>query len=381
MSNIFKRNLALVAGFVLFNASSSNLAAEAKKSQKQADPNALEIALKLPQKTAALELDIQNADFLLKHEDREDIEIRVNNRQNWEVNDSGTVKQIKVARCPFGVYTTQNGGTYMGMGTVETPEGKASSIKITPSGIAINGRQLPVEKKVSKKDQVGLEMNCQGIFVNGHKVKTNNSPKGFDNQLDNIQVLVPNSYKGSLKLIWGGAINARLDGWSGDKLSVIATGSAAVSINNLKAPYELNTNKKGKINIDDLDAEQGIMEASNEGKIEIGHSKCPELDIKASDNAEITIGTGTSYNCNATAKGLSRVNLGTASDNDKFAFDASSVNLKSAGEAYINMYNSKIQDCKVCTADKGKIRTHGVIAHMEEEAGSCGNLTVEMKDN
>lgn len=379
MTKKSKQNLALAATLLIFCTLSGSHPAQAKKPQKKADPDALEVALKLPLDTGSLSLDIQNADFLLRHEDRADIEIRVNNRQNWQVDDNGVVKQSKVARCPCGVYTTQNGSTYVGMGTVDLPDGKKGSISMTPSGIIVNGRKLPTEKKVTKKDSHGLEMNTQGIFVDGRRVITNSNLKGYDNQLDNIQVVVPNDFKGSLNLIWNGSINARMDGWSGEKLTVIANGYSAISINDIKAPYELTTNKSGKINVNNLEAEKGSIEASNEGKIEIQNSNCTELGIKANDNAEITIAEGKSTNCTTTAKGAAKVNLGTNSDDTKFAFDASNLDLNSAGEAYIKLYNSSVRDCKITTSDKGKIRAHGAIAHLEEAEGSCGNLTVEMK--
>jgi hypothetical protein len=379
MTKKSKQNLALAATLLIYCTLSGSHPAEAKKPQTKADPNALEVALKLPLDTGSLSLDIQNADFLLRHEDRADIEIRVNNRQNWQVDDNGVVKQSKVARCPCGIYTTQNGGTYVGMGTVELPDGKKGSISMTTAGITVNGRKLPTEKKVTKKDAHGLEMNTEGIFVNGRRVITNSNPKGFDNQLDNIQVVVPNNFKGSLNLNWNGSIRANMDSWSGEKLTVIANGSSALSINDIKSPYELVTNKTGKINVDNIKAEKGSIEASNEGKIEIQNSKCTEFDIRANDNAEITIAEGQSTNCTTTAKGTAKVNLGTNSDDTKFAFDAANVDLKSAGESYINLYNSSVRDCKVATSDKGKIRAHGAIAHLEEKEGSCGNVTVEMK--
>lgn len=379
MTKKFRQNLALAVTLLIFCTLSGSHPAQAKKPQKKADPNALEVALKLPLNTGSLSLDIQNADFLLRHEDRADIEIRVNNRQNWQVDDNGVVKQSKVARCPCGIYITQNGSTYVGMGTVDLPDGKKSSISMTPSGVTVNGRKLPTEKKVTRKDSHGLEMNTQGIFVNGRRVLTNSNQKGFDNQLDNIQVVVPNDFKGSLNLTWNGNINARMDGWSGEKLTVIANGFSALSINDIKAPYELTTNKSGKINVNNLEAEKGYIEASNEGRIEIQNSNCTQLDIRANDNAEITIAQGKSTNCTTKANGTAKVNLGTNFDDTKFAFNAANVDLNSAGEAYINLYNSSVRDCKVATSDKGKIRAHGAIAHLEEKEGSRGNITVEMK--
>lgn len=269
MTKKINQNLALAATLLIFCTLSGSHPAEAKKPQKKADSNALEVALKLPLDTGSLALDIQNADFMLRHEDRTDIEIRVNNRQNWQVDDSGVVKQSKIARCPCGVYTTQNGGTYIGMGTVDLPDGKKGSISMTTDGITVNGRKLPTERKVTKKDSHGLEMTTGGIFVNGRRVITNSNPKGFDNQLDNILVVVPNNYKGSLNLTWSGAINARMDGWSGEKLTVLANGNSAISINDINAPYELTTIKTGKINVTNMTSEKGFIQASNEGKIEI----------------------------------------------------------------------------------------------------------------
>ncbi len=379
MTKKLKQNLALAATLLIFCTLSGSHPAEAKKPQKKADSNALEVALKLPLDTGALSLDIQNADFLLRHEDRADIEIRVNNRQNWQVDDNGVVKQSKVAQCPCGIYITQNGSTYVGMGTAALPDGKKSSISMTTTGITVNGRKLPTEKKVTRKDAHGLEMNTEGIFVDGRRVITNLKQKGFDNQLDNIQVVVPNNFKGSLNLTWNGTINARMDGWSGEKLTVVANGNSALSINDIRSPYELITNKTGKINVNNMDSEKGSVEASNEGRIEIQNSNCTQFDIRANDNAEITITQGKSTNCTTTAKGTAKVNLGTNSDDTKFAFNASNVELKSAGDAYINMSNSSVSDCKVTTSDKGKIRAHGVIAHLEEKEGSCGNVVVEMK--
>jgi hypothetical protein len=98
-------------------------------------------ALKLPKIAAGINLDLQHVDFVLVHEKRDDIELRVNYPKHWTVDDNGTIKQSEVARCYPGYYCTQNGHTMIGMGTVSATESKGTSIQMTSHGFMINGKK------------------------------------------------------------------------------------------------------------------------------------------------------------------------------------------------------------------------------------------------
>lgn len=378
-------SLLLIAGVlsgVGFVSAAGNAAycKESKKKAPAVDPFAplpMVSALKLPKTASGLTLDLQHVDFVLVHEKRDDIELRVNYPKHWAVDDSGSIKQTEVARCYPGYYCTQNGHTMIGMGTVSASESKGTSIQMTSHGFMINGKRMPVERKISRPGQVGMEMNTEGIFIDGHRLRTGSTEKDGARELDCVQLAVPEDYQGTLAIDWQGVLGGRVDNWSGGALTVNATGSGELNIGELSSKCSLSADNKGKLAIGKLVAKSGTdstATARSEATIKIGELAGTALKVQSQDKSEIALGKGELSSLEAQSSGESKISAGETSG--ELNLHIADVKLKLADKSHLDTYESRIDHLSYFAAGEATARIHGDVAETTEPSGSTGGLTL-----
>lgn len=378
-------SLLLIAGVlsgVGFVSASGNFAycKESRKKAPAVDPFAplpMVSALKLPKTASGLTLDLQHVDFVLVHEKRDDIELRVNYPKHWAVDDSGSIKQTEVARCYPGYYCTQNGHTMIGMGTVSASESKGTSIQMTSHGFVINGKKMPVEKKISRPGQVGMEMNTEGIFIDGHRLRTGSTEKDGARELDCVQLAVPEDYQGTLAINWQGVLGGKLDNWSGGALTVNATGSGELNIGELSSNCSLSADNRGKLAIGKLVAKTGndsSATAKSEATIKIGELAGTALKVESKDKSEITLGKGELASLEAQSSGESKISAGETSG--ELNLHIADVKIKLADKSHLDTYESRIDHLSYFAAGSATARIHGDVAETTEPSGSSGGLTL-----
>ncbi len=348
------------------------LTAEAKTKPSSFDLKPMQTAIKLPA-TSPLNLDINNADFMLTHEARNDIEIRVNYPRHWQVDDRGQITQTKVAKCYRGVYRTQNRHTLVGQGTVD--DGAGGSINMVTSGIYIDGKKLPVEKKAVRKGVKGLEMNGEGIFVDGHRVQNGSGRKGSDNEVDCVQIVVPENYTGAVSLNWRGTLPAHVDNWSSGALSIASSGSGELEVGDVSGVCNITATENGRIRLDKLSTSSKPcaikLDGSSKVTIKDVHGN---VDLAASGDSQMETGSGNLDNFNVVLNNRAKFSGGNTSVPLGLAIKNMSVQLGEQSRA--DTVESNIENLKYQSTAGGTARFYGVVGALEEASGSHGGLSI-----
>lgn len=344
-------------------------AAERKPKASSQGLSELKTALKLPSSCKQLSLDVLTADVLIKNEKRDSIEIKVNYPKHWTVDDSGTVKQTEYAKCTPGIYRTQNGNNYMGMGTVPGD----CKINISVDGITINGRSVRLERKVSKPGQSGVEMNQEGIFVNGRKAAPMTPLPGNDSELDVIQILVPEDNRASLNLQTHSSFATKVDGWVGTELRVNATGRGTVDLKNVTAPCVLSASNGAHIKVEKLECSSLVAEAAVQGDIEVNTLNCANASVRVSEAGSVHLCEGKVDVCEAQVRSQAQFTLGESRGND-LCIKSSTVNLDVSGTTKTFLMNTEITFLSIRRSDAAKVHIAGTIARIEESNGAEGSL-------
>ncbi len=337
------------------------------------DPLPLKAAITLPLSTEALSLDILNCDFRLTHEQRDDIEVRVNYPKHWSVNDKGVVKQLNVARCPTGIYHTQNGHNLIGSGTIPAK----CSINITGDGVFLNGKKLPVERKATKPGAIGTEFTSEGIFINGHRLIAGNTDAGSDSELDVLQVVVPSNYQGSLTVRSKGSLPASIDFWSAATIKVLAAGkgeltidsinstSSASSNNSSNCQCELSCENSGKIVVNNLNSNDLKAKATAQSSINIKNANCSTAALYVANDGVASVGSGSIEKCETTASDKSSVSL---------KMKARSVTINADGASKISIADGAVNYLKITRSQDAKVNVASEIGCLEEFSGDHAGL-------
>lgn len=341
---------------------------------KQSDgPLPLKAAITLPLSTEALSLDILNCDFRLTHEQRDNIEVRVNYPKHWSVDDKGAVKQLNVARCPTGVYHTQNGHNLIGSGTIPAK----CSINITGDGVFLNGKKLPFERKATKPGAIGTEFTSEGIFINGHRLLAGHSDPGSDRELDVLQVAVPTNYQGSLTVQSKGSLPASIDSWSAASIILVAAGAGELTIdsinpinsidssNSRNCQCELSCENSGKIVVNNLTSTDLKAKATAQSSINIKNANCSTATLYVANDGVASVGSGSIEKCETTASGKSSVNL---------KMKARSVTINATGNSNISIADGAVNYLKITRSQGAKVNVASEIGCLEEFSGDHAGL-------
>ncbi len=343
-----------------------------RKSKSKSSDGLMDLtnAINLPSSTSQLTIEVLTADLLIKHEKRHNVEIKANYPKHWAVDDSGTVKQTQVAQCIPGIYHTQNGNNYMGMGTVPGE----TKINITTEGITINGKLLRVEKRVSKPGQSGVEINQEGIFVNGRKAVPAAVAKGYDKEVDVIQVLVPDDFAGGLDLRSHSFFATKVDSWTGGELKVDANGKGTINVTNIKSNCKLMASNGGHVVVDVAETQSLLAEATEQGSVELKKLSCANAKVSIGDSGSVHLCEGKVDTLEVALKDKSQFTLGEPRGNS-LCMKSPTVKLTISGTSKTYLMNSEIDFLSVRTSDQAKVNVSASVGRLEETNASEGGIT------
>ena len=140
-----------------------------------------------------LSMHVISADVVLRHEDRDDIEIKSNYSENWSISPQGSIRQLKATTCPAGVFTNANGRFVM----------RGKSIKINGNTATIDGKQYetkPIDDEDPSSRQKGAMIGPKGILVNGRRVVEGPVDPNNPDRPEVLQILVPKTFTGVLEI-------------------------------------------------------------------------------------------------------------------------------------------------------------------------------------
>lgn len=169
---------------------------------------------------ASLEIDVKGALVTIRHEEREDIEVRVNNPDNWKLN-GGFLHQSKVQQPLGGGTQTMSGGSISIGGSIQGSVVSGRSISI---GGSIKGNVISCNRGRTVVNACGSEESMTSIEVRGGSttqpmsVPSNSGP-------DRLEVVVPNTFRGNLSLNYEGGSTVDLDKWQGGEVAITASGA------------------------------------------------------------------------------------------------------------------------------------------------------------
>jgi len=367
-------------GFSLMLALTCTVTAQAKQKLSPFDLKPMQTAIKLPA-GSPLNLDINNADFMLTHEARNDIEIRVNYPRHWQVDDRGQIVQTVVAKCYRGVYRTQNHHTLVGQGTVA--EGPGGSISMVSSGIYIDGKKLLVEKKAVKKGVKGLEMNGEGIFIDGHRVQNGSGRKGSDNEVDCVQVLVPENYSGVVALNWRGTLPAHVDNWASGALNIVSSGSGELELGDVSGDCSITATENGRMRLGKLSTGTKACPIKLDGSAQVTIKDIHgNIDVAAGGQSQLETNTGDMNNFNVVLNNQAKFKGGDTSV--PLGLSVKNLTVKLSEQSHAEAIETKIENLKYQSSGGGTARFYGQVVSLEEATGSQGGLTIPRyygKDN
>ncbi len=157
----------------------------------------------------ALEIDVKGALVTIRHEDRSDIAVNVNNPGNWKLN-GGVLSQTKVNEPLGGGSTVISNGIHIGGSIVGSVISGGSGRTVVNAG----GRNVSI---------INGEVWVDGKKVTGGGEEPASAPSSSGP--DKLEVVVPNSFRGSLRLNYEDGSTVDLDKWQGGDVSLTSAGA------------------------------------------------------------------------------------------------------------------------------------------------------------
>jgi len=332
----------------------------------------------MPLGTPSLNIDLLNCDFLLVHEKRSDIEVRANYPGHWHCESTGLVRQTQVARCYPGFYHTSNGNNLLGMGTVPAPlPAERFCINITGEGIYMGGKKMPVERKLSRPDSVGFDMNERGMFLDGHRLKPMNI-KGSDLEVDTVKILLPEDFQGCLHLTWKGSLPAKMDFWSGGNCQLLISGRGEFDIGKINSEADFVVDSGGRLRIHEFKpAGNGCrIKSRNCGQLTLDKVECSSIDMESSGAARIDLRQGDIGTLKAVAAGGSRIHLGVGQADGKPALSLGRSELKLGDKSEAMVVSCRVSSLKIESKPGTRALISGLIDQFQTEGKECGSIEV-----
>ncbi len=221
----------------------------------------------VPVSTPKLALVIKSAVVRIRHEERSDILVTVNEPENWLLHE-GAINQTKVT-APSG-----NSASH----TVTVSSGSNKTIVSTVSGVG------------------NIVSGTGDVFINGDKVTVqgDKSPVvSVTSLLERLEVLVPRSYVGELELTTDGSHTTRIDFWHGDKLTINAQGSGSLLVEGHLEVKSFLANAagsfSGSLEIESLVCQTGKFDMVGYGVLNLRSLEAGELTLRVAGDGDATI--------------------------------------------------------------------------------------------
>lgn len=234
----------------------------------------------IPVSVGSLELDIKGALVSIRHEDRADIAIKANYPKNWTFL-SDSVHQTKVEE-PLG------GG---GMVVKRNYFGEFLA--------CINRRVINIghsKAVVIAGNNYGF-INAGEVYVNGKKVTAAGEPtnqSGPPKGPDKLEIIVPNAYKGSLRLKYMNGSKIDMDNWEGNDVSFSSVAGGDLKAGRLTSlsTFALQSSGSGNFIIEMVETGTFTASKTGSGDLAIEELKTDSLMLTQTGSGDTAISYG-----------------------------------------------------------------------------------------
>ncbi len=254
----------------------------------------------------SLELDIKGALVSIRHEDRADIAIKANYPKNWTFL-SGSVHQVKVQEQlgSGGIVDSKAvviaGNNY---GFINTGE-----VYVNGKQEQLGGRGIVDSKAVVIAGNNYGFINVGEVYVNGKKVTAGEptNPSGPPRGPDKLEIIVPNAYKGSLRLTYMNGSEIDMDNWEGDDVSFSSVAGGDLKAGRLTSlsAFVLQSSGSGNFTIEMIETETFTATKTGNGDLDIEELNTSSLLLTQTGSGDTTIshGAATSGSVNSIGSG------------------------------------------------------------------------------
>jgi hypothetical protein len=234
--------------------------------------------------TRSLELDIMGAIVSIRHEDRQDIAINANYPDTWTIK-GGSVRQTKI-QVPFGNSNIVIGGSVsINGGVISTGRGTTM--------VRAGGRNVSI-------------INGE-VWVDGKKITSSEEPdsEGKPTDPDKLEIIVPNSYRGSLDLTNTGDGNVDIDSWQGGNFTLSLSGCGDLNAGRLNdvSAVNLHSSGTGDIEIESLTSQSFLAALTGTGDLNFEELNTGTFSLRQTGTGDATIDSGSAQSGSVTNSG------------------------------------------------------------------------------
>jgi len=245
---------------------------------------ALSAFAQIPATVGNLELDIMGAIVSIRHEDRADIALKANYPDTWAIK-GGSVRQTKV-QVPSGNNMIIGGG----------------SVSIS-GGVISTGRGTTVVRAGGRNVSI---VNGE-VWVDGKKVtgSEESSSDAKSNDPDKLEIIIPNTYRGSLDLSNAGDGNVDLDCWQGGNFTVSLSGCGDLKAGRLSdvSAVNLHSSGTGDIEIESLASQSFQSALTGTGDLNVQELNTGTFSLRQTGTGDATIDSGSAQSGSVTNSG------------------------------------------------------------------------------
>jgi len=219
----------------------------------------LKVVGTVPADSAELKVKVREAEVSIVREEREDIELRANNFDNWSVNGA-LIEQTAVAETGISMSISNisidgdcviSGMSFVGGGSISQMIVNGKRVEIKGKEVFVDGKKQQdapqttltkiaynIAKLVGSFNRInGIEFGVHdgSVFINGKlQMDAEENAEGEEAteeaappppQPDKAVIAVPHSFRGSLNLEHKGMQPIALDGWTGGDVTINASGN------------------------------------------------------------------------------------------------------------------------------------------------------------
>lgn len=158
----------------------------------------------------------------------------------------------------------------------------------------------------------GLKMGPEGVFINGQKVEP---LKGSDvpcncSGSDVLEVQVPESFNGDLKIGATGKSDLSIDSWTGGALSCTLLGESSLTANKLESLSKavFDNRGRGKADVSELSTKVFVANISGAGEVTVRKGKAEVSNATVAGSGKVTL-TGNFKNMQKMVEGQGSVEV------------------------------------------------------------------------
>lgn len=231
----------------------------------------------IPTDVGGLTIRVTAATVNIRHEDCAQIILRATQTTNWTV-EGGSIYQTEAAS------STNSGNSVCISGSMRN-----SCI------IVGNGNFVSTDSGCDMQHQVVTSGNSE-VWVNERKIsaatQVSNNSKG--NDPDKLEIIVPNSFSGNLKLSNAGSSDVEIDYWQGSKLEIMVSGRGGFKVTGRCDVKEIQMlgSGRGNLEFESIAAQSLQANVSGRGDLTIEELNAETFSLQQSGTGDAVVHSG-----------------------------------------------------------------------------------------